>query len=590
MKKVTGILLFIISLFCVKGQQLSFYSTLNKDSLNGFNEEECIRAAISEGYFGEELKVRLKQKQKAFIREKYKIPVFISTQGSASPSLQKNTLVPACTNEDFEASASASITSSNQIAGWTITRGDVQPPNDACNLAGCCAVSPVESMLITSFVGYIDPIIGAVYPIFSVFGSNVGNPNSALNNPQLPFHPFGNNFLRLNSSGLGAQAYSVEKLSKSFVVTPSSAIFYMAYIFVSGPAHACCSSASFRYRLFNATTNSLISCSDFTLAGPNVNCPNFSVSPVQWYQTQTGIPVNTVGTAYLFNKWEAQSFDLSPFMGQQIDVEIIAADCDAVGHYGYAYIDAQCGPSIVEDATNTYTNSVVNLSSCTPSINLFAPLGFENYSWTGPLGLMSTSPILSTTLAGTYTLTYYTGQLCLPTIKIINFSVPNPSVNISSSSNIICAGQTVTLQATGGNTYTWSTGATGSSIVVTPANTSTYAVIGQDSLGCVGKDTIIQYITPCVSLEDININVSTLEVFPNPATDELFLSIHSAELSAADVFVFNSKAQLVLLVKTEFKKGQAVVSLNTNPLEPGIYYIQLVNNGKIFGKKEFLIK
>jgi hypothetical protein len=60
-----------------------------------------------------------------------------------------------------------------------------------------------------------------------------------------------------------------------------------------------------------------------------------------------------------------------------------------------------------------------------------------------------------------------------------------PTVTTTANTNSICAGQNVNLTATGADTYTWSTGATGSALVVTPQNDAVYTVTGTHGLsGC----------------------------------------------------------------------------------------------------------
>lgn len=60
-----------------------------------------------------------------------------------------------------------------------------------------------------------------------------------------------------------------------------------------------------------------------------------------------------------------------------------------------------------------------------------------------------------------------------------------PVVTASSATN--CAGMPVSLTAGGANTYTWSTTATGGTIVVMPTSSSSYTVMGTDANGCVGN-------------------------------------------------------------------------------------------------------
>ncbi len=64
------------------------------------------------------------------------------------------------------------------------------------------------------------------------------------------------------------------------------------------------------------------------------------------------------------------------------------------------------------------------------------------------------------------------------------------SISVTPLSATICIGSSVTLTASGGATYSWSTGETTSSISVSPAYSMYYTVFGTDSNGCTATDTI----------------------------------------------------------------------------------------------------
>jgi gliding motility-associated-like protein len=66
---------------------------------------------------------------------------------------------------------------------------------------------------------------------------------------------------------------------------------------------------------------------------------------------------------------------------------------------------------------------------------------------------------------------------------------------------LVCEGQNAVITASGGTAYSWSTGATTSSISVSPAGTTTYTVFVFDSLGCMGQavHTVTVNPSPTVS-------------------------------------------------------------------------------------------
>ncbi|MFH0867226.1 MAG: YCF48-related protein [Bacteroidota bacterium] len=55
----------------------------------------------------------------------------------------------------------------------------------------------------------------------------------------------------------------------------------------------------------------------------------------------------------------------------------------------------------------------------------------------------------------------------------------------------ICSGQSATLTASGGSTYSWSTGANTASIIVSPSSTTTYTVTATSSNDCTASDNVI---------------------------------------------------------------------------------------------------
>jgi len=85
------------------------------------------------------------------------------------------------------------------------------------------------------------------------------------------------------------------------------------------------------------------------------------------------------------------------------------------------------------------------------------------------------------------------------TIPCTPLSGNSPSVVTSVSSSTICAGQPLSLTASGADTYQWSTGATGASTSDSPmtAGTATYYVAGTNTVtGCVDNQMILVQVDP----------------------------------------------------------------------------------------------
>jgi gliding motility-associated-like protein len=109
--------------------------------------------------------------------------------------------------------------------------------------------------------------------------------------------------------------------------------------------------------------------------------------------------------------------------------------------------------------------------------------GGVSYNWLP--GGQSTNPIIvtpSTTTTYTAIVTDINGCTAQAnTTVIVN---PLPVINVTPN-QIVCAGQSATLTATGGISYNWvPTGNTTGTITVTPGSSTSYAVTGTDANGC----------------------------------------------------------------------------------------------------------
>jgi gliding motility-associated-like protein len=78
----------------------------------------------------------------------------------------------------------------------------------------------------------------------------------------------------------------------------------------------------------------------------------------------------------------------------------------------------------------------------------------------------------------TVTVTDVTGCVATTTVQVVSLNSP---MAVVTGTMAICQGDSSTLTASGGNTYSWSNGSTSTSIVVSPSSTTTYSVVA--SLG-----------------------------------------------------------------------------------------------------------
>lgn len=121
---------------------------------------------------------------------------------------------------------------------------------------------------------------------------------------------------------------------------------------------------------------------------------------------------------------------------------------------------------------------------------------FSSYLWSDG----STQPTLSISQGGVYSVAVTDVNGCIGNSSI---TINQPNFTISNSKPDMCLGYTTTLTATGGVSYLWSNGATGSTIIVGPTETTTYTVEITNAV-CTGtlSETVNVVAIPLTNCQD----------------------------------------------------------------------------------------
>lgn len=140
--------------------------------------------------------------------------------------------------------------------------------------------------------------------------------------------------------------------------------------------------------------------------------------------------------------------------------------------------------------------------------------GASTYNWavlTTPGTSIGTGASLNVTplITTSYIVTGTSATTCENKDTIVVTVNPLPIVAIASANDTICAGDSIQLNGTGANTYTWSIlggGAAGSGtpIIVSPATSTSYILNGTDANNCSNADTIRLTVNPAATLSSIS--------------------------------------------------------------------------------------
>jgi len=154
--------------------------------------------------------------------------------------------------------------------------------------------------------------------------------------------------------------------------------------------------------------------------------------------------------------------------------------------------------SLYTPPTVSATASSLSICAAIPDTLKSTPSGGTSpytYLWTSTAYGDITNPTNQNTTAypfgSTYTITVTDAHGCTGNNTVGITVYPPPFVTVTGPLNPVCSSSSDTLIVSGANTYSWSTGATTSSIIVAPTSATTYTILGTNTFGCVDS---AQYI------------------------------------------------------------------------------------------------
>ncbi len=167
----------------------------------------------------------------------------------------------------------------------------------------------------------------------------------------LPLLPQGESkVIRLGNDQVGAEA---EAIQYTFTVNHFKSILLLKFAVVfEDPQHSFSEQPRFIVRVLNSNGQLVEDCAEYDVTAAG-NIPGFnSFGMVRW------------------RPWTNVGIDLSPYIGQEVQVQFVTYDCEQSGHFGYAYFTASC----IENHL-----SIVNCEA--QDITLTAPDDFVSYQW-----------------------------------------------------------------------------------------------------------------------------------------------------------------------------------------------------------------
>lgn len=271
-----------------------------------------------------------------------------------------------------------------------------------------------------------------------------------------------------------------------------------------------------------------------------------------------------------------------------------SADNNATVKIGFRWVNDADGsatdPSFAVDSISlfTATSTVTPVPSYTVTPGLTACVGncifFDNtttgaidslrWSWTGGLMAATDTMTMCYMAAGTFpiTLTVYKSGTPYTTSRTVTV---NPAPATITGSHTVCATLSVPLSnATPGGTWSSANtsiaavGSTSGMLIGVSAGTTTITYLL--SSGCYVTHSVTVHPLPCTTgMEEVHNNGVMAQIFPNPATDELIISMAHQAYSTYEII--NEVGQS--LIHGSLDPLQTKVDVNALPA--GVYYVRL---------------
>lgn len=144
--------------------------------------------------------------------------------------------------------------------------------------------------------------------------------------------------------------------------------------------------------------------------------------------------------------------------------------------------------TVIVNPTPTITATGSPTIICSGVSSLLTASGGVTYTWS-PVSSNSSTIVVTPSVTTTYSVAASNSFNCVSTQTVSILVTPTPTITITASPTIICNGSSSTLTASGAASFSWMPGSlTGTSVVISPTNTTVYTVTGANG-ACISTKT-----------------------------------------------------------------------------------------------------
>jgi hypothetical protein len=242
--------------------------------------------------------------------------------------------------------------------------------------------------------------------------------------------------------------------------------------------------------------------------------------------------------------------------------------------------------SVVGSAGNCSASAMLNMHGVpTPTISItsspallcggagvtIAASGAHSYTW----GNAATTNTIHIIPFAPINMSIYGADGSCGTLKVFSLNVlPGPTLNIVADRPAMCYGESFTMQASGADSYTWSTGGNAASVVLSPLGTTSYTLSGINQYGCINSTTHIQVVNLCIGMDEQAELMQPLQIYPNPNNGSFIIKVPALQKNSI-ALVSGVDGKLLLSLPLNNETTHADIS----HLAKGIYLLRIAGTG-----------
>ncbi len=324
--------------------------------------------------------------------------------------------------------------------------------------------------------------------------------------------------------------------------------------------------------VINATAFTPTATATYTVTGTNTltGCFNTAVSSV----TVNALPTITVssgaicaGDSYTITANGAVTYTSVPALAGPVVTPTVTTSYSITGTDANGCISATGVVSTV--SVNAVPTITVNSGAVCPfSIFNMTPGGAVTYTYSN--GSSFTFPLTNES----YTVTGTDANGCANLVGAVSSVTVNalPTLSITTTNTLLCAGQGATLTVSGALMYAWSTSETTSTLSVSPSVQTSYTVDGTDGNGCVNTTTFTQDVSTCTGVNQLASIGAELSVYPNPSNGIFTIQVSSTY----KVSIYDALGKVVY--SEQLVEGRHLINLSN--YANGLYVMKAEGNNQ----------